>query len=221
MKRLPFPLFLTFMLFLIWFSFNRARMSKKGDKLRDDYWERENLANSTRKQNLDDLPYIYIPLNDLPFRSVSGKIPEDEELSAIEAEIRTLAEKKIVNFTGISNTDLKLKYGAPNLDLLTEYDENFTTLCQLLFRWGQKLNALSLQKETIQVLEYGVNIGSDIRGHYLLLANLYRNTSQNSKIQSLIDRAETLNSLNKNGIIRGLIALQNPSGSYLDDHALK
>lgn len=208
MKKLPFPLFLIFILFLIWFNFNRTRMSRKGKKAQDDYWEREALANSTRKQNLDGLPYIYIPLNDLPFLSGSEKDPADSELAAIEEEIHTLTEKKIVNFTGVSNTELKLQYGAPNLDCLTEYDENFTTLSQLLFRWGARLNELALQREAIQVLEYGINIGSDIRGHYLLLANLYRNTSQESKIQWLIDRAEALNSLNKNSIIRGLIALQ-------------
>ncbi len=212
MKKLPFPLFFTFILFLIWFNFNRTRMSRKGKQLQDNYWEQEALANSTRKQSLDGLPYISIPLNDLPFLSDLKNTSADKELTAIEGEIRSLSEKKIVNFTGISNTELKLKYGAPNLELLMEYDENFTMLCQLLFRWGTKLNDLALWREAIQVLEYGVTVGSDIRGHYLLLANLYQNNGQSKKIQRLIDRAEALNSLNKNGILRGLIALQTNTG---------
>ncbi len=211
MNRLPYPLLTLFLIFLLWFTFKRARMSQKAKKAQDEYWELESRANSVRKQNLDGLPYIYVPLKELPFLSETMDSP-DKGLAAIEEEVRKVSERKIVNFTGISNTELKLQYGAPNLELLTEYDENFTALAQLLFRWGSKLNELAFQQEAIQVLEYGVRIGSDIRGHYLLLANLYRNTSQSNQIQQLIDQAETLNSLNKNGIIRGLIALQTGIG---------
>ena len=212
--KLLFPFFI---LFLIWFNFNRARMARKGKKAQDEFWELESRANSTRKQSLEGLPYIYLPLRDLPFLSDTMDSP-DNELAAIEKEIRDISEKKIVNFTGISNTELKLQYGAPNLEFLTEYDENFTILCRLLFRWGTRLNELAFQREAIQVLEYGVQLGTDIRGHYLLLANLYRNTSQNSRIQRLIDQAETLNSINKNSIIRGLIAFQTGIGLSADGH---
>lgn len=211
MNRLPFPLLTLFVIFILWFAFSRSRMSRKTKQAQEEYWERESLANSTRKQNLDGLPYIYVPLKELPFLTETMD-SADNELAAIEKEVQALSERKIVNFTGISNTELKLQYGAPNLDLLTEYDDNFTALARLLFRWGSKLSDLAFQREAIQVLEYGVRIGSDIRAHYLLLANLYRNTSQNSQIQRLIDQAETLNSLNKNGIIRGLIALQTGTG---------
>lgn len=211
MNRLPFPLLTLFVIFILWFAFNRSRMSRKTKQAQDEYWERESLANSTRKQNLDGLPYIYVPLKELPFLTETMD-SSDSDLAAIEREVQALSERKIVNFTGISNTELKLQYGAPNLDLLTEYDDNFTALAQLLFRWGTKLSDLAFQREAIQVLEYGVRIGSDIRGHYLLLANLYRNTSQNSQIQRLIDQAETLNSLNRNSIIRSLIALQTGTG---------
>ncbi len=216
MKKLPFPLFLTFMLFLLWFNFNRSRMNRKRKQQQEDFWELEAKSNATRKQSLDNLPYLQIPLNELPFQET-----EDTELNSIQEEIRRLSERKIVNFTGISNTELKLKYGAPNLDILSSYDDNYTTLVQLLYRWGSRLNELSLQKEAICVLEYGVKCSTDIRGHYLLLAGLYLNTSQASKIQTLIDRAETLNSLNKNSIIRGLLQLQQNRGLPPDGHIQK
>lgn len=216
MKKLPFPLFLTFILFLIWFNFNRSRMKRKGKQQQEDFWELEAKANTTRKQSLDNLPYLQIPLNELPFQET-----KDTELNSIQDEIRQLSERKIVNFTGISNTELKLKYGAPNLDILSSYDNNYTTLVQLLYRWGSRLNELSFQKEAICVLEFGIKCNTDIRGHYLLLANLYQSTSQASKIQTLINHVETLNSLNKNSIIRGLLQLQRERGLLPDDHAQK
>lgn len=214
MGRLPFPLFLSFMLFLIWFNFNRVRMAKKSKRADEDFWEKESKANATRKQSLDALPYILIPINELPFQVVTN-----EEVTAIETKLRALAKEKIVNFTGVSNTELKLRYGAGNLEILTQYDENYTKLVQLLYLWGEKLSELSYQKEAIQVLEYGVRIQTDIRAHYLLLANLYRNTGQSAKIQGLIEAADTLNSLNKNGIIRGLVSLQTAGSDPLsNDH---
>ena len=210
-------LFPFFVLFIIWFNFNRSRMARKGKKVQDEFWELESRANTTRKKSLDGLAYIYLPLRDLPFLA-NTMDNSDSELASIEKEVLAISEKKIVNLTGISNTELKLQYGAPNLEFLTEYDENFTLLCRLLFRWGTRLNELAFQREAIQVLEYGVHIGSDVRGHYLLLANLYRNTSQNSRIQELIDQAESLNSINKNSIIRGLVAYQTGVGLSADGH---
>ena len=62
MKRLPFPLLTLFVIFLLWFTFKRARMSQKAKRAQDEYWEQESRANSVRKQNLDGLPYIYVPL---------------------------------------------------------------------------------------------------------------------------------------------------------------
>ena len=40
--------------------------------------------------------------------------------------------RKLLNLSGISNTDLKLQYGHANLDLLAEYDQNFSNLLRCL-----------------------------------------------------------------------------------------
>ena len=121
-----------------------------------------------------------------------------------ESQIQTLKEKKILNLTGISNTDLKLKYGPANLTALTQYDQNFTLLARTLNTWGQRLNELSHPKEAICVLAFAVSIGSDIRATWELLAKLYADSGDLAKIRDMKTTAATLNSLTKNSILATL-----------------
>lgn len=198
------PSLLLIIILIFWFNVARIRISKKAARKKEGFWEKEQEANRTRKQSLDTLDYIYLPLKELPFMET-----DDDTLNEIQDEIRRISEKKIVNLTGFSNTDLKLKYGAPNLDTLTQYDENFTTLARLLYRWGTRLHELCFDKEAVFILELGISYATDIRAHYVLLANLYIREGRKSDIQNLISRAAELNSLNKNPIIRSLQELLN------------
>ncbi|MFR4338210.1 MAG: hypothetical protein ACLT33_09390 [Lachnospira pectinoschiza] len=52
--------------------------------------------------------------------------------------ITGLKDKKILNLP-ISNTELKLSYGAANLTEFTEYDDNFTTLIKAPASLGHAL----------------------------------------------------------------------------------
>lgn len=198
------PSLLLIIILVFWFNVARVRIAKKTRLKKEGYWETERKANLTRKQSLDSLNYVCLPLEKLPFMENT-----DSELQEIQTDIRNLSGEKIVNLTGFSNTELKLKYGAPNLEILSQYDENFTTLARLLYRWGKRLHELGFDTEAVSVLELGVKYATDIRSHYTLLANLYINDGRRSEIQTLISRAAELNSLNKNPIIRSLQDLLN------------
>lgn len=197
-------LFLIFVLFTLWFSFARKRSSFLQGKKLNNFWEKESNANNTRKTSLECLDYVTIPLNLLDLTSVST----DHLILEYSKTLKTLSEKKIVNLTDISNTDLKLKYGSSNLPVLTEYDQNFTLLVQTLNHIGKRLFELDDINNAIIVLEYAVNCGSDISSTYKLLAQLYQDTNQSDKIASLIQSAKGLNSLMKNSIIQFLEALK-------------
>ena len=197
MLFLEFRVFGAFVLLVLWFAFARKRMTIKIEKDKDKFWDREALSNSTRKKSLDNLPYIVIPLDTLPFLDTS-----DSKLSEYQELIKDFAEKKIVNLTGFTNTELKLTYGAPNLPLLTAYDQDFTDLVRLLYAWGERLYSLGFIKEAISVLEFGAWCHTDISGHYKLLASLYKEDGHPEKILDLISVAEDLNSLMRKSILQ-------------------
>lgn len=130
--------------------------------------------------------------------------PLSEELSETEHAICALAHSRLLNLTGISNTELRLTYGTANLDPLSACDQNFTSLIRLLQKWGNLLVSTGQKEDAIRVLAYAVSIGSDIAGTYTQLALLYKERGEYDKIQELRASAEQLITLMKPSILRDL-----------------
>lgn len=137
-------------------------------------------------------------------RTSEFRAPYAEELASVEQEICALSDSRILNLTGISNTELRLAYGTANLDPLTAYDQNFTTLIRALQKWGTLLSSAGKQKDAVTVLSYAVSIGSDIAATYALLARLYKEQGELQKIEELKESAEALTTLMKPSILRDL-----------------
>lgn len=174
--------------------------SQKGANDDEAFWEREREANSTRKKPLSDLDYITIPFDALPFDVQK----EEEEIRKQQEILRSLEDRKIVNLNGISNTDLKLRYGVANFPIVSEFDANYTTLLCAVSAWGTKLYEAGEKKAAKTVLEYSVSIGSDIRSDYLNLADLYEQENAYDKIDALIESAQALTSLTGKALLKEL-----------------
>lgn len=205
---MKYPFFASFIVFGFLFSFSMKRRTKKEKQYVDNFWEREREADSTRRKSLESLDYVAIPLNDLPM-DVLAELPEIKEY---HDKIRELAGKKIVNFAGYSNTELKLEYGAPNINLLSEYDQNFEALITLLQDWaslllqnwgeGAQLCPEEERKQAAKkVLAFAVSAGSDITASYEKLVKLYLEYGEQEKIPSLREKAEKIRSLSKPRIL--------------------
>ena len=165
--------------------------------------EEERVANSVRKKSLDELEYITIPFESLPFFE-EGDEGRDEVLKNDEEAILSLKDKKIVNFTGISNTDLKLTYGAPNLPILSEYDQNYTNMVKSLDSWGNHLLERGCKDKARKVLEFAVECGTDLKSSYMPLADIYVESFEFDKLDHITEKAENINSLMKGPILRAL-----------------
>ena len=172
---------------------------KKSDaSSREAFWERELAANSTRRKPLDDLDYITIPIDEFPM-SLLEDVPKVDDYKQI---ILSLSELPIVNFTGLTNTELKLRYGAPNLDILIRYDQNYTLLVRTLQQWAQLLYDSGYIEEACHMLEFSVSTGTDVSSTYRLLCQIYQEQHTPEKIQSLYPIAEMLNSAMQKTIVR-------------------
>lgn len=189
------PFFTIFaVLFIIVFTIGSRKNTAEQEKVQEAYWQREREANLVRKQDLDGLDYINIPLQDFPM-----------DLHAdCETTLRELSEKKIVNLTGYSNTDLKLEYGVANLETLSRYDSNFATLVAALAEYSRLLLEADRAGEAQKVLEYAVSVQADSIYIYTTLAKIYHNAGEDEKIADLISSAEGLKSISKNTILEDL-----------------
>ena len=194
------PLFTTIVLLAGFiFIFMKSTSKRPDDGIRS-FRERERRADNTLKQPLDDLPFIKVPLEDIP-------MPEpaiNEKCASLIGEIKLLSDKKIVNLTGITNTDLKLTYGAANLPILTEYDQNFTSLTKNLYDLGCEYKNAGHEDEAVATLNAAVNVGTDISGNYTLLAQIYAEKGLYVEIQRLINCADNMRSLTKDSTIKKL-----------------
>lgn len=181
-------------------AYENKKHKKMHNNQEKSFWAKEREANNVRRKSLDDLEYISIPLDTFP----TNLMPEDETVADCLKILQELCSQKIVNFTGISNTDLKLMYGAPNINLLTEYDQNYTLLARTLQKWAVVLYKNGYVDETQTILEFAISTKTDVSKSYYLLADIYKQKEQPEKIQHLIDVAGTLNSALKNSIVRTL-----------------
>ena len=194
------PYFASFIVFIILIAYEIRKNSRIAKAQEDAFWDRENKANSTRKKSLDDLNYISIQIEMLPFTIME----EDPSIMEIHTLIKSLSETKIVNLTGFSNTDLKLKYGAANLSLLSQFDKNYTLLVRTLQKWASLLYQNGYIKEAQDILEFAVSTKTDISGTYKLLATIYVETGYPSRISELKEVASTLQSVMQKPIVRML-----------------
>lgn len=187
-------------MFICMLSIAIRRHSRIVQKKQEQFWERERQANHVRRKPLDNLDYITIPLERLPVHVMTADVTVRECLDVLN----TLAGEKIVNFTGITNTDLKLTYGTANITVLSGYDQNFTLLVQTLQKWAETLHKAGYTDEARQVLEYAVSVHSDAGTSYRLLAALYDQAGEREKVTGLYDTALALTSPSGKTIARTL-----------------
>ena len=200
--------FILSILLIVWIYYQTNRTNRARKASEDSFWEKERLANTTRKKDISVLDYITVPVANLPFPECS-----DEEISEIQRHLKNLSTSKIVNFTGLTNTELKLRYGAPNIDLLMEYDRNYLELVRSLYRYGKLLYDHNYKDEAAAILEYGLTIGTDVSANYTLLATIYKEKNEGNRIDFIISKAEALQSMTKRALLSNLMAIRDSSVS--------
>ena len=162
-----FPFLAIFIVFCLTLTFYIRKNDAAQQKVQDEFWEKERQSNAVRKKDISKLDYITIPLD---------KIPVKLETSA-EKKIFALAEKPMLNFVGISNTDLKLEYGTANLDILMEYENNFLDFVAILPDYATELIEAGEKETARMLLEFAVSTNADSRKINNLLAQVKEDLS--------------------------------------------
>jgi len=186
---MKFPILTSVLILCLVIAFFNHRSKEKIAAQEEDFWDKEAQANNTRRKSLDNLEYILIPMDKLPI----DKHRDNDTINSIIDTIGELSKSPIVNLTGISNTDLKLQYGAPNIDLLSQYDSRYTTLATNLQKWGSKLIELGDTESAKAVLEFAISTKTDISGTYKLLSNIYKDEQDLASLEYLRSVASELN----------------------------
>lgn len=162
-----FPFLAIFIVFCLVLAFYIRRNDASQQKVLDDFWEKEHQSNAVRKKDISKLDYITIPLDKIPVKLCTST----------EEAFFALAEKPMLNLVGISNTDLKLQYGTANLEILSEYDNNFIDFVALLPDYATELIEAGEKETARMLLEFAVSVNADSRKIDRLLESLETESS--------------------------------------------
>lgn len=175
----------SFIIFVLILNYFIHKSNHNHESSEDSFWEREQKANFTRRKDISNLNYITIP---------EEIIPQNLHTES-EKTLLNLSGQKMLNLTGMTNTDLKLQYGAANLEELSGYDNNFTTFVRTVPVYTGELLAAGQDREAQALLEFAVSCQADSRSIYTQLADLYQKEGKTDRIRDLITSAGELASL--------------------------
>ena len=107
-------------------------------------------------------------------------------------ELNALKDKRILNLTKMSNTDLKLEYGRNHLDEMQAIGENYVQLSILIVTIAEILYEAGEYNDAARILEYGIATKTDINKNYMLLADCYNMLGSTRQLTELREQVPTM-----------------------------
>ncbi len=171
------------LIFVLWLHYEVRKGRKSTKAAINHFWQREQDSNLTRRKDISQLEYLSFTLDDLPMED-----HEDDTINSYRDTIKTLADYKMINLSGKTNTELKFEYGITNFNLLSEYDNNYTAFVSILQKWASRLLDLGYASKAQAVLEFSIfSCHTDVTKAYRMLANIYIKQNSFEKIGALIE----------------------------------
>ena len=181
---------LCFIIFVLILKY-KLHVAKREEQAREEHLRQlEQRASLPIKKSLQSLPKIIIPLSQLPLQENTT-----DKISSCQDTVKALSSQTICNLSGMSNLELKLKYGAGNLDALLEYEQNYLLLIRTLTDWGTQLYEQHSYKDAETVLDYAVSCQSDLRQTYIILTKIYLKQDNLEKVHILAKKTENISSV--------------------------
>lgn len=210
MRPFTLPIVITILVAVLNHNINKSKNDSAKVTVAS-YLKREENANSVRKKDISDLPYIQVPLETLPIDITLKDEKKQSKIEKYRKEIDYLSDKQMLNLIGISNTELKERYGVANLDKLMAYDQNYGKMFSNL-QWYSAEIFDEFPKEAVLIMEYMVQTGTDIISTYDFLGKYYVKNNDRASFDMLFSKIPDQNSVSGKTIVSKLnqILTDNP-----------
>ncbi|MDR1704544.1 MAG: hypothetical protein LBS19_07650 [Clostridiales bacterium] len=138
----------------------------------EDYVKEEIAANAVKSKEIEPELYFVPGLSGLPVRADDGA--EDSPALRRQREALKRAQKKMIRLPApMTNTELKFKYGTVNIEIISEYEENFFTYIYALNGWAEALLEEGDEAGAERVLYHAVTAGAETSKTFTMLADIY------------------------------------------------
>lgn len=192
------------LIFVFLLRYEIRKNSKPGKETVDAFLHREFEANTTRKKDISSLPYLIADTSRLP--EISCPDPEGE-IEAVYKKLQAMHGMKLLNLSNLSNTDLKLEYGAANFPVLSECDARYTAFTRGLYQLGSLLRDAGEEDAAIQALNYALELHTDIAATYRLLGSMLAARGNAQALDALKKEAAQLPELTRESVCHYLNGL--------------
>jgi len=159
-------------------------------KTLENIYEKERQANLSKKKEIEKEFYVIPDKNILPIKNYDDT-PENKKITDIQKLALKKAELTMIKFDEpISNTDLKLRYGFANLEIITIYEEHYNSYMQTLVKWAKVLFEKGNLSDSEIILNEAIRLKCDLSGAYMLLIDIYKQRNDSEKLKNLIKTVE-------------------------------
>jgi len=170
------------------------------------FWEKEKRSLIVRKKELTEDDFIHCDISTLSFPKLLELEPHDKkQYRQLKERIDELSQLDMMDLTGLSNTELRLRYGTANQTLIQTNENNYHLFLKALYAYGHFLVEHNQINEAICAYELCIQLGSDYSKHFIGLADLYVQTQQHHKLSALIQRAKALDESHQTRLYQKLV----------------
>jgi hypothetical protein len=156
-----------------------SRHSKQQADVKRKFLDDEAAANAVRKKEIDPALFYTADLSALP------EIPEGDPF-----QIERCAKRMMIYFKEpITNLELKMQYGAAQMDFIAQYEENFNEYLKALTKWAASI-AEENKSDALVILELVISLGGEFRDAYKLAADIYASKRDSIGMEGLRSFAE-------------------------------
>ena len=148
------PIFFLIIVFVIWLGYEVKKNTGQHIKESRAFWDREKESFLTPRKSTEDIHYIELTEDIIPPEILDAEAESAVRANELSAELRTFIGKKIADLSEYTNTDLRIKYGAPNFNELWDADNNFARLVQIMPKLIEALLDSGMTSEASELMAF-------------------------------------------------------------------
>lgn len=206
---MAFPsFFIIFVILIFIFQHHLRKNMKAENKSKDEFWQKEQSSLVVRKKEFTSEDFITPNIEELSLTIPPDMDPGDElQLKQLIKRLKDLSSLDMMNFSQLSNTEIRLKFGTANQSIVENNEYTYNNYLKALASYAYLMNEYKNKAESITALEQCISIGSDYSEHFHYLGKLYLEDRKVDEYKQLIDTASKMTTLNKKGILEKLESL--------------
>ena len=157
------PILFIVLIFVFWLGYELRKSNRKSSSSSEAFWQQEHDAFLTPRKSIEDVAFVTVPAEVIPDEILDADTDILREINLLSDRMRSLADCQIADLSGYTNTELRLKYGAPNFTMLSNADNCFSDLTVTVSKLLPLLIEAGMAGSAEKLCRFALSSGLDTR----------------------------------------------------------